>query len=134
MKHRKRDLVGRRSGNAYGHAKKTHCRLAPIRTAKVRDEDGTPCTTTHEQHQHWRYFTSVLNICSQFSLEELGEVEQRPIRAYMDDLANNGRDAGNETGGVVAGQRLSLKSRCTEKASLHETSGSIRFLVPVYQH
>ena len=65
-----------------------HCGLVPTRTAAmVRDEDGTPCTTTHEQHQHWRrYFSSVLNTCSRFSLEELGKVEQRAIRAKMADL------------------------------------------------
>ena len=43
-----------------------HCGLVPTRTAAmVRDEDGTPCKTTHKQHQRWRrYFSSVLNICA----------------------------------------------------------------------
>ena len=56
------------------------------RTAMVRDEDGTPCTTILSQHQRWRrHFTSILNICSHFSLGELEKVKQRPIRASMAD-------------------------------------------------
>ena len=58
--------------------------LVPTRIAMVRDEDGTPCTTTLSQHQRWmRHFTYILNICSHFSLGELEKVKQRPIRASM---------------------------------------------------
>ena len=59
----------------------------PTRTAAVRDEDGTPCKSAPAQHQRWRrHFSSILNIRSQFSLEELEKVRQRPIRSRMAEL------------------------------------------------
>ena len=61
--------------------------LVPTRSATVRDEGGQPCTTITAQHQRWRrHFAGILNIRSQYNLEELRKVGQRPIRPQMDDL------------------------------------------------
>ena len=62
---------------------RAHRGLVPTRTATVRNEDGTPCTNTEAQHQCWRqHFSSILNICSHYSLTELA---QRPTRTSMAD-------------------------------------------------
>lgn len=50
----------------------------------MKDEDGNVCCTPEEQQQRWmRHFTNILNIASEFTLEELEKVRQRPVR---DDL------------------------------------------------
>ena len=56
----------------------------PIRSATVRNEDGSMCTTPEEIQQRWRrHFTSILNTQSSFNEEELREVMQRPPRPSM---------------------------------------------------
>ena len=50
-------------------------------SAAVREEDGSVCSSPEAQQQRWRqHFTKVLNIQSEFSIEELGKVSKRPTR------------------------------------------------------
>ena len=46
--------------------------LVPTRSVTIQDEDGNPCITPKAQKQRWqRHFTKVLNVQSQFSMEEV---------------------------------------------------------------
>ena len=59
----------------------------PERTAVVRNEDGSKCTTAEAQPEGWkRYFNKILNIQNEFDAEELWKVRQRPPRSEMADL------------------------------------------------
>ena len=58
--------------------------VVPVRTAAVKDEDGNMCNTPEMQQQRWRrHFTKILNLQSEFSMEELSKVRQRPLRPAM---------------------------------------------------
>ena len=58
-----------------------------MRSAAVRGEDGSVCSSPEAQQQRWRqHFTKVLNIQSEFSAEELGKVRQRSTRTDMAEL------------------------------------------------
>ena len=60
--------------------------LVPTRSATIRDEEGNSCYTPEDQQQRWRrHFTKILNITSEFSLEELEKVKQRPVRSELDE-------------------------------------------------
>ena len=60
--------------------------LIPTRTAVVKDENGNSCSTPELQQQRWRrHFSNVLNLQSEFSVEELERVRQRPMRPEMGD-------------------------------------------------
>ena len=55
--------------------------LVPVRSAVVQDENGNSCTTTEAQKERWRrHFSKILNIPSDFDVEELSRVRQRPTR------------------------------------------------------
>ena len=59
----------------------------PERTARVRDEDGSECTSEEAQQERWkRYFTKIFNIQSEFDVEELRKVRQRSPRPEMAEL------------------------------------------------
>ena len=59
--------------------------LLPSVAVTINDENGNPCTSPSAQQQRWRrHFSRVLNMQSQFDLEELEKVRQRPLR---EDLA-----------------------------------------------
>ena len=61
--------------------------LVPTRSATVRDEDGASCCSTEAQNEIWRrHFSNILSVQSEFSLEELGRVEQRPLRPELAEL------------------------------------------------
>ena len=61
--------------------------LMPERTARVRDEDGSECTSAEAQQERWKkYFTKIVNIQSEFDVEELRKMRQRPPRPEMADL------------------------------------------------
>ena len=61
--------------------------LVPVRAVAVKDEDGKACTTTEAQQERWkRHFSKVLNIQSQFDVEELRKVRQRPTRSEMAEV------------------------------------------------
>ena len=61
--------------------------LIPLRSANIRDEDGVKCSTTEAQDERWqRPFSKILNVQSEFSLEELGRVRRRPLRADLAEL------------------------------------------------
>ena len=54
--------------------------LISTRCITIRDEDGIPCTTIESQGEKWRrHFTTVLNVRSTYSEEELDKVRQRPL-------------------------------------------------------
>ena len=55
--------------------------LVPVRSAVVQDENGNSCTTTEAQKERWRrHFSKILNIPSDFDVEGLSRVRQRPTR------------------------------------------------------
>ena len=57
----------------------------PSRSVTIKDENGNPCTTPSAQQQQWqRHFTNVLNTQSQFNMEEIQSVRQRPQRTYLE--------------------------------------------------
>ena len=59
--------------------------VVPSRSATIKDENGNPCTTPSAQQQRWqRHFTNVLNTQSQFNMEEIQSVRQRPQRTYLE--------------------------------------------------
>ena len=61
--------------------------LAPVRSTVVGDEDGVLCSTNEAQNERWRrHFSKILNVQSEFSLDELGRVRQRPLRADLNQL------------------------------------------------
>jgi len=54
--------------------------LVPSRVVTVDDENGNPCCDPTSQQACWRrHFTTVLNVCSHFDLQELDFLEQGPI-------------------------------------------------------
>ena len=58
-----------------------------MKTVAVKDEGGNVCTTSEAQQQRWRrHFTKILNIQSEFDVEELGRVKQRPDMAERVDV------------------------------------------------
>ena len=60
--------------------------MVPTKSATVKNEDGNICRTPEDQQQRWqRHFTKVLNIASEFSLEELEKMKQRPLRRDFDE-------------------------------------------------
>ena len=60
--------------------------LIPTRTAVVKDENGNSCNTPELQQHRWRrHFSNVLNLQSEFSVEEFERVRQRPMRPEMGD-------------------------------------------------
>ena len=59
----------------------------PERTAMVRDEDGSECISAEAQQERWkRYFNKILNSQSEFDVEKLRKVRQRPPRPEMANL------------------------------------------------
>ena len=61
--------------------------LVPVRSAVVQDENGNSCTTTEAQQERWRrHFSKILNIQSDFDMEELSRVRQRPTRNEMTEV------------------------------------------------
>ena len=61
--------------------------LVPVRMAAVKDEDGNTCNTPEMQQQRWRrHFTKILNLQSEFSVEELDKVRQRPLKPAMAEI------------------------------------------------
>ena len=58
--------------------------LVPVRSAVVRNEMGTLCSTPEDNQQRWRrHFTSILNVQSQFDEDELQRVRQRPLKEHF---------------------------------------------------
>ena len=58
-----------------------------MRTEVVKDEDGNTCNTPEMQQQRWRrHFTKILNLQSEFSVEELDKVRQRPLKPAMAEI------------------------------------------------
>ena len=58
--------------------------LVPMRAVVVKDEEGNPCKTPEAQQQRWRrHFSEILNLQSEFSLDELELVRQRPVRVDL---------------------------------------------------
>ena len=56
----------------------------PMRAVAVKDEEGNPCKTPEAQQQRWRrHFSEILNLQSEFSLDELELVRQRPVRVDL---------------------------------------------------
>lgn len=54
--------------------------LVPARLSRIRNTDGSLCTTTVEQHHRWReHFTGILNIQSSFNNTEVEKIRQRPL-------------------------------------------------------
>ena len=61
--------------------------LIPVRSSLVKDENGNICATLDAQQEQWiRHFTKVLNLQSQFDMEELQKVQQRSLRSELEEL------------------------------------------------
>jgi len=61
--------------------------LVPVKSAVVQDENGNSCTTTEAQQERWRrHFSKILNVQSDFDMEELSRVRQRPTRSEMTEV------------------------------------------------
>jgi len=61
--------------------------LVPVRCSVVKDEEGNVCASVKEQQERWkRHFHNILNILSEFSMEQLEMMKQRPIRPDMERL------------------------------------------------
>ena len=58
-----------------------------MRSAMVRDENGNVCTTTESQQDRWRrHFNNILNVQSEFDMEELERVTQRQLKPEIAEL------------------------------------------------
>ena len=58
-----------------------------MRSSMVKDEEGKVCSSSEEQQGRWRrHFTKILNIQSEFSIDELSEVRQRQTRTELGEL------------------------------------------------
>ena len=52
----------------------------------MKDENGNVCTTVEAQQGRWiRHFTKVLNLQSQFDMDELQRVQQRPVKSELEE-------------------------------------------------
>ena len=61
--------------------------LIPLRLGTILDEEGNVCATTDSQKQRWRrHFTKVLNLESQFNVNEIMKARQRPVRHELAEL------------------------------------------------
>ena len=61
--------------------------LLPLQVVTIYDEGGAPCLDVEAQHQRWtRHFAKVLNVVSQFSVDELEFVRQRDQVESIGDL------------------------------------------------
>ena len=62
--------------------------LMLMRSAVVKDENGDVCTTTDTQNDRWRrHFSEILNMQSEFDMEELERVKQRRLRPEIAELS-----------------------------------------------
>ena len=72
-KQRKEVMVGSLCGNVFAISRGRRG-LVPTRTAVVRDESGDVCITSEAQNERWRrHFTKILNVQSEFDMEELSK-------------------------------------------------------------
>ena len=70
-----------------GYPEREERAIVPVRSAVVQDENGNSCTTTEAQQERWRrHFSKILNIQSDFDMEELSRVRQRPTRSEMTEV------------------------------------------------
>ena len=96
--------------------------LVPSRLTTVVDEEGNPCTTPEAQQERWRrHFCKILNVQSQFSVDELDKVRQRPIRHHlaeqptMSELTTAGGKLKNgKAGGATGVLPEMVKAGCSE--------------------
>ena len=64
----------------YGNMQKGRRGVQSSRIVTINDENGAPCTTPSEQHQHWRkHFSNVLNVTNEFNATELAKVHEREV-------------------------------------------------------
>ena len=97
--------------------------LVPVRTTAVKDEDGNMCDTPELQQQRWRrHFTKILNLQSEFSMEELSKVRQRPLRPAMAEPPSEeevhsalGKMKSGKAGGETGILPEMLKAACCEE-------------------
>ena len=97
--------------------------VVPVRTAAVKDEDGNMCNTPEMQQQRWRrHFTKILNLQSEFSMEELSKVRQRPLRPAMAEPPSEeevhsalGKMKSGKAGGETGILPEMLKAACCEE-------------------
>ena len=65
--------------------------LVPSRSVTIQDEEGKPCITPKARQQRWqRHFATVLNVQSQFSMEEVQRARQRPLRTQLERKSSLG--------------------------------------------
>jgi len=60
-------------------------------SSTIKCEEGNVCASVKEQQERWRrHFRNIINIQSEFSMEELEMVKQRPMRLDMERLPSRG--------------------------------------------
>ena len=100
--------------------------LVPVRAAVVKDEDGNACTTAEAQQQRWRrHFTKILNIQSEFDVEELRRVRQKSSRPEMAEVPSDeellsavGKMRNGKAGGESGILPEMIKAACCEEEFL----------------
>ena len=64
--------------------------LIPVRSSMVKDEEGNVCSTSDKQQERWRkHLAKILSIQSEFSMDNMSRMRQRPIRPEMEDTICN---------------------------------------------
>ena len=90
----------------------------------MKDEEGNTCNTPEMQQQRWRrHFIEILNLQSEFSVEELvqDKVRQRPLKPAMAEIPSGGaaKCSGEVKSGKAGGESgilpEMLKAVCWEE-------------------
>jgi len=97
----------------------------PVRVYVVRDEEGRLCKAPEAQQQRWRrHISAILNLQSEFSMEELELVKQRPVKDEMSEPPTSEEELERVVGKLWNGKASSetgilpemVKAVCYEEA------------------
>lgn len=86
----------------------------------MKDENGKSCNIPELQQQRWRrHYSNVLNLQSEFYVEELERVRQGPMRPEMGDPSST-EELQNALGKLKCGKAMLKAACCTER--MHEAT------------
>ena len=58
--------------------------LVPRKSGIIKDEEGHPCLSEAAKPSRWKeHFTTVLNVDSEFNLEEINKIWERPVEDHL---------------------------------------------------
>lgn len=81
----------------------------------MKDENGKSCNIPELQQQRWRrHYSNVLNLQSEFYVEELERVRQGPMRPEMGDPSST-EELQNALGKLKCGKAMLKAACCTER-------------------